>query len=152
MRGRLDVLTETKNVTTIMNLWNTLTRSRYRHVTKKTFPRSCRVYANEFNLLSVIKTKADSFTNQGSVQVCGKAVKRGGGLGMEIPIVFTFLMALGNTWDLLEQLLDVSNNPAIRTEGRGGSRTFIRRWCTRLLLYFNTNKPHIYFFAEYQLY
>ena len=110
------------------------------------------MYANEFNLLSVIKTKADSFTNQGSVQVCGKAVKRGGGLGMEIPIVFTFLMVLGNTWDLLEQLLDVSNNPAIRTEGRGGSRIFIRRWCTRLLLYFNTNKPHIYFFAEYQLY
>ena len=53
---------------------------------------------------------------------------------------------------LLEQLVDVSNNPAIRTEGRGGSRIFIRRGCTRLLLYFNTNKPHIYFLAEYQLY
>ena len=37
-----------------------------------------------------IKTKADSFTNQGSVEVCGKAVNRGGGLGMEIPCVYIF--------------------------------------------------------------
>ena len=30
---------------------------------------------------------------------------------------------------------------------------FLRRGCTRLLLYFNTNKPHSFFFlAEYQLY
>ena len=36
---------------------------------------------------------------------------------------------------------------------RGGSRIFFRRGCTRLLLYFNTNKPHdFFFFAEYQLY
>ena len=33
---------------------------------------------------------------------------------------------------------------------RGGSRIVFRRGCTRLLLYFNTNKPH-FFFAEYQL-
>ena len=37
-----------------------------------------------------INTKADSFTNQGSVEVCGKAVNRGGGLGMEIPCVYIF--------------------------------------------------------------
>ena len=35
---------------------------------------------------------------------------------------------------------------------RGGSRIFFRRGCTRLLFYFNTNKPHSFFFAEYQLY
>ena len=29
---------------------------------------------------------------------------------------------------------------------RGGSRIFFRRGCTRLLLYFNTNKPHIFSF------
>ena len=29
---------------------------------------------------------------------------------------------------------------------RGGSRIFFRRGCTRLLLYFNTNKPHRFFF------
>ena len=34
---------------------------------------------------------------------------------------------------------------------RGGSRIFFRRGCTRLLLYFNTNKPHSFFLAEYQL-
>ena len=30
---------------------------------------------------------------------------------------------------------------------RGGSRIFFRRGCTRLLLYFNTNKPHSFFFC-----
>ena len=36
----------------------------------------------------------------------------------------------------------------------GGSRIFFWRGCTRLFLYFNTNKPHSFFgfFAEYQLY
>ena len=32
----------------------------------------------------------------------------------------------------------------MRTRGR--SRIFFRRGCTRLLLYFNTNKPHSFFF------
>ena len=30
----------------------------------------------------------------------------------------------------------------------GGSRIFFRRGCTRLLLYFNTNKPHSFFFWQ----
>ena len=34
---------------------------------------------------------------------------------------------------------------------RGGSRIFFRRGCPRLLLYLNTNKPHIFGGAEYQL-
>ena len=39
------------------------------------------------------------------------------------------------------------------TQPRGGSRIFFRRGCTRLLLYFNTNKPHSFLiFSEYQLY
>ena len=48
------------------------------------------------------KTKADSFTNQGSVEVCGKAVNRGGGLGMEIPCVYIF-DGPRKHMDLLEQ-------------------------------------------------
>ena len=32
------------------------------------------------------------------------------------------------------------------TSYKGGSRIFFRRGCTRLLLYFNTNKPHSFFF------
>ena len=32
--------------------------------------------------------------------------------------------------------------------GRGGSRIFFRRGCTRLLLYFNTNKPQSFFFLQ----
>ena len=31
---------------------------------------------------------------------------------------------------------------------RSGSRIFSRRGCTRLLLYFNTNKPHSFFFLQ----
>ena len=31
---------------------------------------------------------------------------------------------------------------------RGGSRIFFRRGCTRLLLYFNTNTPHSFFFCR----
>ena len=31
---------------------------------------------------------------------------------------------------------------------RGGSRIFFRRGCTRLLLYFNTNKPHFFFLGR----
>ena len=30
---------------------------------------------------------------------------------------------------------------------RGGSRILFRRGCTRLLFYFNTNKPHSFFFV-----
>ena len=56
-------------------------------------------------VLSTIKTKADSFRNQGSVEVCGKAVNRGGGLGMEIPCVHIFDCPRKHV-DLLEQLLD----------------------------------------------
>ena len=40
-----------------------------------------------------------------------------------------------------------------RGQGKQGRiQDFFRRGCTRLLLYFNTNKPHNFFFAEYQLY
>ena len=66
-----------------------------------------------------IKTKADSFTNQGSVEVCGKAVNWGGGLGMEIRCVYIFDGPRKHV-DLLEQLLNVSNNPAIRAEDDPG--------------------------------
>ena len=45
-----------------------------------------------------IKTKADSFTNQGSVEVCRKEVNRGGGLGMEIPCVYIFDDAWKHAW------------------------------------------------------
>ena len=31
---------------------------------------------------------------------------------------------------------------------RGGSRIFFRRGCTSLLLYFNTNKPHSFFYRK----
>ena len=36
----------------------------------------------------------------------------------------------------------------VRCIFRGGSRNFFRRGCTRLLLYFNTNKPHSFLFLQ----
>ena len=72
---------------------------------------------------------------------------------------------LSMTQSLSQQVLFYSRIPKLRFKTnrnyiktfcievlRGGSRTFFRRGCTRLLLYFNTNKPHSFFFAEYQLY
>ena len=67
-----------------------------------------------------IKTKADSFTNPDSVEVSGKAFNRGRGLGMEIPCVYIFYGPRKHV-DLLEQLLNVSNNPAIRAEDDPGT-------------------------------
>ena len=56
-------------------------------------------------------------------------------------------------WTILfHSLLKVAENlnRTFRLNGkcfwfRGGSRIFFRRGCTRLLLYFNTNKPHSFF-------
>ena len=39
-----------------------------------------------------------------------------------------------------------AGNQETGTQVRDGSRIFVRRGCTRLLLYFNTNKPHSFFF------
>ena len=67
-----------------------------------------------------MKTKADSLTNQGSIEVCGKAVDRGGGFGVEIPCVYIFDGPRKHV-NLFEQLLDVSNNPAVRVEDDPGT-------------------------------
>ena len=72
------------------------------------------------------KTKADSFTNQGSVEVCGKTVNRGGGLGMEITCVYIFDGPRKHV-DLLEQLLDVSNVENCPLQGGAESWTY---WAT----------------------
>ena len=39
-------------------------------------------------------------------------------------------------------------NNLLETIRNCGSRIFLRRGCTRLLLYFNTNKPHSFFFCR----
>ena len=52
-------------------------------------------------------------------------------------------------YGVLQKLLLIPIQPGIRqtkNHYRGGSRIFFRRGCTRLLLYFNTNKPHSFFF------
>ena len=47
------------------------------------------------------------------------------------------------------ELLKINNiHEIIELLNRGGSRIFFRRGCTRLLLYFNTNKPHSFFFGR----
>ena len=54
-------------------------------------------------------------TNRGSVEFSGKAVSRGGGLGMEIPCVYNFDGPSKHV-NLLQKLIDVGNNPAVRTQ------------------------------------
>ena len=76
--------------------------------------------ANTKNRTGIVTHFISKPTNQGSVEVCGKAVNRGGGLGMEIPCVYIFDGPRKRV-DLLEQLLDVSNNPAIRAEDDHGT-------------------------------
>ena len=44
--------------------------------------------------------------------------------------------------------MQVSSQRKQRYLTRGGSRIFFRRGCTRLLLYFNSNKPHSFFFCR----
>ena len=53
----------------------------------------------------------------------------------------TNTLNLNNIFQVVHFFFSVSL-PSYRT---GGSRIFFRRGCTRLLLYFNTNKPHSFF-------
>lgn len=76
--------------------------------------------ANTKNRTGIVTHFISKPTNRGSVEVCGNAVNRGGGLGMEIPCVYIFDGPRKHV-DLLEQLIDVGNNPAIRTEADADS-------------------------------
>ena len=48
----------------------------------------------------------------GIVKVCGKAVNRGGGLGMEVPCEYIFT-GPGKLLERLEKCLDLAENPAV---------------------------------------
>ena len=50
------------------------------------------------------------------------------------------------------QLILTVEDLAMNLDHQRRIQDFFRRGCTRLLLYFNTNKPHSFLFAEYQLY
>jgi len=76
--------------------------------------------ANTENRTGIVTHFISKPTNRGSVEVCGNAVSRGGGLGMEIPCVYIFDGPRKHV-DLLEQLIDVGNNPAVRTEADADS-------------------------------
>jgi len=54
--------------------------------------------------------------NQGSTEVCGEAVNRGGGLGVEMPCVYIFDGPRKHV-DLLEQLLDFLQQPGNTSGG-----------------------------------
>ena len=53
-----------------------------------------------------------------------------------------------NTPTLLAASKERPNRDEATSSFMGGSRIFFRRGCTRLLLYFNTNKPHSIFFGQ----
>ena len=68
--------------------------------------------ANTKNHTGIVTHFISKPTNKGSVEIYGKVVKRGGGLGIEIPCVYIF-DGPRKHMDLIEKLLDISNNPAI---------------------------------------
>ena len=65
-------------------------------------------------------------------------------------IWFTVLNSLSETkiCDVHLQAIDEASHLIHMEVFRGRSRIFFRRGCTRLLLYFNTNKPHSFFFLQ----
>ena len=65
-------------------------------------------------------------TNRGSVEVSGKAVNRVGGLGMEIPCVYN-LDGPSKHVNLLQQLIDVGNNPAVPKRKKDSSNDGSKR-------------------------
>ena len=71
--------------------------------------------ANTKDRTRIITHFISKLTNRGSVEFSGKAVSRGGGLGMEIPCVYNFDGPSKHV-NLLQQLIDVGNNSAVRTE------------------------------------
>ena len=66
-------------------------------------------------------------------------------------LVKTFVGLVEMMLELVNVSFSLPEWQAVKMIFRGGSRIFSRRGCTRLLLYFKTNKAHS-FFAEYQLY
>ena len=70
-------------------------------------------FANTKNRTGIVTHFISKANNKGTVEVCGSATNRGGGLGMEIPCVYTFEGPQEHV-ALLERLLDIDNNPAIR--------------------------------------
>ena len=65
---------------------------------------------------------------------------------MSINFFFLFFNIILHKGDRLPMDMDFQGTQHVLC--RGGSRIFFRRGCTRLFLYFNTNKPHSFFFQN----
>ena len=66
---------------------------------------------------------------------------------IETSVTSSFLSSFFPSWlKLFCSMTDVWS--LALTSSRGGSRIFFRKGCTRLLLYFNTNKPHSFFLGR----
>ena len=61
---------------------------------------------------------------------------------------FIFVMSLLSESLAIWDAWYIKKDGKVFTMSRGGSRIFFRRGCTRLLFYFNTNKPHSFFFVQ----
>ena len=72
--------------------------------------------ANTKNRTGIVTHFISKPSNQRSTEVCGKAVNRGGGLGVEMPCVYIF-DGPRKYVDLLEQLLDFLQQPGNTSGG-----------------------------------
>ena len=59
-------------------------------------------------------------------------------------VILFYFWDLTNLTFLFTFLERWAHQTALNLQSRGGSRIFFRRGCTRLLLCFNTNKPHFF--------
>ena len=88
------------------------------------------------------------FCTSQRVKVRGSRAKITNKMGIRSFITVNDLI---HAWNLYLNLGSLSNNDGYSYENvtyRGGSRIFFRRGCNRLLLYFNTNRPHFFFFLQ----
>ena len=67
-------------------------------------------------------------------------------------ILFTNQLGCQKNNSCESQLILTVEDLAMNLDHQRRIQDFFKRGCTRLLLYFNTNKPHSFLFAEYQLY
>ena len=111
------------------------------------------------SLVPTLKTKAYFLQdNDGCFQLCNNPRFPVRSQSMEVKIMRIDSVTHRLVRELIADCLEPTFKTHVRsfinkdhvvknaTKLRGGCRIFFRRGCTRLLLYFNTNKPHSFFF------
>ena len=89
-----------------------------------------RALANTKDGAGIVRHLLTKHGSKADVKVVGKAVNRGGGLGMEVPSIYRFVGQKRNI-DMLSKLLDIPNNLSVRVGKAecGQKRTKKKKQC-----------------------